>query len=105
MNHTGGRKVSDSHSTYIDAVEPVLTFARRCKAVKRISLGRITPRLASAPQRIAVTHINGGLNLQVRGNTALQDIVLYTDSLDFVEKELRRELGRRFQINSTASKR
>ena len=97
--HTSGRRVTSSHSTYIDAVEPVLRAARSIPSIKRIALGVVKLNLPSAPQRIKITRANGALDLQVRGNTSVQALMLYTDSPAHTERLLKEALRRRFQFS------
>lgn len=100
MKHTSGRRVTSTHGTYIDAAGPIIGVARQqTSRVKRIALGFIKAGLPSAPIRLKISAVNGGLNLKVRGSTSAQEIKLYTDHPESVKELLVKELGRKFLIS------
>ncbi|HEY4509887.1 MAG TPA: DUF2103 domain-containing protein [Candidatus Paceibacterota bacterium] len=88
-----GRKHAGSHTTLIEAAQSLIKEAEELEAVKRISLGYIkaTP---GTPGRKGVKFacIQGGLMAKVRGNTAIQEIRIYTDFPQEVQEALEAKL-------------
>jgi hypothetical protein len=76
--HISGGKIASSHSSYIDAVEPLLKSLARNPLVTKISLGVITPNLPPSSVRVKVMPLSGGLKAVVRGTNSIQDVFVYT---------------------------
>ena len=84
-----GRKHAGSHTTLIEAAEPLVKEAEKLEAVKRISLGYIKPTPGTPGKRgVKFSLISGGLKAKVRGNTAIQEIYIYTRSPQEVQEVL-----------------
>lgn len=66
-NHFSGGKAARSHTTFIDAAEPVVKFLAKSLLVKKYSLGIITTA-RSKERRIKLSAVQGGLKLVVYGN-------------------------------------
>lgn len=75
--HRAGGKLTRSHTTVIDAVAPVVDLLQTTESVSKISLG-IIKQIGKGPQGIKFHTITGGLRLVIRGNTSLQEIMVYT---------------------------
>lgn len=88
MKHVNGPKFG-KHTTVIDAAYELMKKVADWDEVNKISLARIDQGLRPAPQRLKITAMKGGLQLQVRGSTSTQKIVIYTDQPDKVERKLK----------------
>lgn len=75
-NHTSGGKVTKSHSTMIDAAQPVVKAAERHTKVTKVVLGRIES-VRSKQQRIKFEPVPAGLKVTVYGTAYLQELVVY----------------------------
>ena len=88
-----GSKHAGSHTTLIEAAEPFVKEAEKLEAVKRISLGYIKPTPGTPGKRgVKFAFIQGGLVAKVRGNTAIQEIRIYTDFPQEVQGALQAKL-------------
>ena len=88
-----GRKHAGSHTTLIEAAESLIKEAERLEAVKRISLGYIKPTPGTTGKRgVKFVPMRGGLRAKVRGNTAVQEILIYTDFPQEVQEALEGKL-------------
>lgn len=88
-----GPKSGGSHTTLIDAAVPVVRAAAKLSKVKRIAPGFIKPTPGKTGlRRVDFERINGGLLVKVRGNTAIQEIRIYTDYPDEVQRLLEEKL-------------
>ncbi len=84
-----GKKSAGSHTTLIEAALPLVKEAEELEAVKRISLGYIKATPGTPGKRgVKFAFIQGGLLAKVRGNTAIQEIRIYTDFPQEVQKVL-----------------
>ena len=89
-------KVTRSHSTSIEAVEPFLVLAKKSKDITKISLGIIKPIKTVQQKRIKCTVEQACILLQIRGNRAIQEIRLFTKQLEHFKVEIEtiaRDLG------------
>lgn len=90
--HVSGGKVTATHSTVTDATQKVVEVANKMPAIKRVALGQIT-RASGGSHRITVkSQDKGAIVLTVRMPQSIQEITLFTDSVDFVLRELRKKL-------------
>lgn len=87
-NHIGGKKISKSHSTMIDVSIDLVKMLNKHPDVKKITLGIITPGLRSSQKRLKVITIKGGIKATVKGTCSMQEIYIYTDQAQAVEKSL-----------------
>lgn len=84
-----GKKSAGSHTTLIEAVQPLIKEAEKISEVGRIALGIIKPTPGrTGKRRVKFIKINGGLLLKVRGNTSVQEIRIYTDYPNKVQRLL-----------------
>ena len=89
-------KVTRSHSTSIEAVEPFLVLAKKSKDITKISLGIIKPIKTAPQKRIKCTLEQACVLTQIRGNRAIQEIRFFTNQLQQFKTELEtiaRDLG------------
>ncbi|MCC2631563.1 MAG: hypothetical protein K0S20_262 [Patescibacteria group bacterium] len=85
--HLQGGKFTTSHTTVIDeALRPMKAVAA-LPCVSKISLGHIKV-ITSGPVSIKCLRFPGGVLVKFRGRTVIQEIRVYTDSADEVEKLL-----------------
>lgn len=84
-----GRKSTGSHTTLIEVALPLVKEAEKLEAVKRISLGYIKATPGTPGRKgVKFTFMQGGLLAKVRGNTAIQEIRIYTDFRQEVQEAL-----------------
>ncbi|EKE21074.1 MAG: hypothetical protein ACD_7C00362G0002 [uncultured bacterium] len=102
-NKISGGKATKSHTTFIDAAEPVVKFLIKSPLVKKYSLGMIEVA-RSKKRRIKLANIQGGVKLVIYGNIAFQEIYVYTSSPELFRKELGDILGKEFDIQGDALK-
>lgn len=84
-----GKKAGGSHTTLIEAAEPLVKAAEKLPEVSKIALGFIksTPG-KKGKRRVKLRKTRSGLLMTVRGNTSVQEIHIYTDSPDAVQQIL-----------------
>ncbi len=71
-------KITRSHTTSIEAVEPFLEFAKSHPEITKISLGIIKPIKTSQTKRLKTTPEQACLLLNIRGVRAIQTIRFFT---------------------------
>jgi hypothetical protein len=81
-------KITRSHTTSIEAVQPFLTFARSHPKITKISLGIIKPIKTSASKRLKLNPEPACLVLNIRGIRAIQTIRFYTQDPIQLKKEI-----------------
>ena len=81
-------KITRSHTTSIEAVEPFLAFAKSHPEITKISLGIIKPIKTSATKRLKSTPELACLVLNIRGIRAIQTIRFYTQDPKQLKKEI-----------------
>jgi hypothetical protein len=86
--HISGGKIASSHSSYIDAVGPLLKKLSQHPAVSKISLGIIKPHLPPSSLRVKIMPLSGGLKVVVRGTNSLQEIFVYTTDTESVHASI-----------------
>jgi hypothetical protein len=74
----GNSKRGGRHTTLIDAARPLVAFVNGLPEVKRISFGRIEAGVRGGRQKIKIKDINGGLRIDVRGSTSIQELYVYS---------------------------
>ncbi len=74
--HFAGGKITDSHSTIIDAARAPVRAAEKSPLVSKISLRRIT-RCRGSERRIKCVPVNGGFRATIVGSRSVQDIMVY----------------------------
>ncbi len=87
-NHLAGKKITKSHSTAIDESISLIKLIEKNPYIKKITLGVITPGLRSGNKRLKVFPIRGGIKAVIRGNSSIQELYIYTDEPQIIEKEL-----------------
>ena len=85
--HRAGGKLTRSHTTVIDAVAPLIDYLQTCPSVTKISLGMIKSIGRGVPSQKFLAVV-GGWKVTVRGNTSLQEFVVYTADPETVRTEL-----------------
>ena len=81
-------KNGGGHTTLIDAAKPLSDFSRKQPEVTKISPGIIKPGLRGGQQRCKLKEIQGGILAVVRGSTSVQEVLIYTTSLNFTMRKL-----------------
>ena len=72
------KKITNSHTTVIDAAVSIVQIAEKCEFVEKISLGIIRQcRTGRGHQNIKYSEIPVGLEIVVRGNSYVQTIYLF----------------------------
>ncbi len=84
--HIAGGKITDTHSSIIDAAIPLVKLIQKQPEVSKIVLGPITQGLRPAPHRIKVKPITGGINITVRGSATKQELYVYTSNPPVTEE-------------------
>ena len=87
MSHISGKKIAKSHSTVIKAAEPIIRSALKLTEVSKIITGEIAT-IRNGTERIKFTVIPAGLKIMVRGINARQQLFVYTNKPDSIQKEL-----------------
>ena len=87
--HRAGGKLTRNHTTVIDAVAPLIDYLQSCETVTKISLG-IIKSLGKGVPSLKFLAVVGGWKVTVRGNTSLQEFVVYTSDPERVRTELLR---------------
>ncbi|TSC56591.1 MAG: hypothetical protein Greene071421_103 [Parcubacteria group bacterium Greene0714_21] len=89
MPNWQGKKSGGTHTTLIDAAEPLVKAAEKLPEVTKIVLGFIkaTPG-KKGKRRVKFTITRSGFLMIVRGNTSVQEIRIYTDSPKEVKQNL-----------------
>ncbi len=82
------KKITSSHSTYIEAALGFITLAQKDTSVTKISVGIIKVVKTSTDRRIKCNEEDACLVLKVRGNRAIQELRFYTQN----HLELRRKV-------------
>ena len=85
--HRAGGKLTRSHTTIIDAVAPLVDYLQGCAEVTKISLGMIKS-IGKGQPGLKFHPVVGGWKVTVRGNTSLQEIVVYTSEPERVRENL-----------------
>jgi len=85
--HRAGGKLTRSHTTLIDAAAPLVDYLQGCADVSKISLG-IIKSLGKGSTGLKFYPVTGGWKVTVRGNTSLQEIVVYTTDPERIRREL-----------------
>jgi hypothetical protein len=84
MGHLSGDKISDSHTTVIEAAEPLVRAAHKDPRVKKIVLGRIDNTAGTAggnQNRVKFIDERTCLLLSVTGSGSHQEIRVYIDAI------------------------
>lgn len=84
MGHLAGDKISDSHTTVIEAAEALVRAAHKDPRVKKIVLGRIDNTAGTAggnQNRVKFIDENACLLLSVTGSGSHQEIRVYIEDI------------------------
>ncbi len=90
MRHVAGGKVTSAHSTATEEAERVVKVAVTFPEVTKIVLGVIKPGLRSGQLRLKFLPITGGLRVEVRGISSVQQVFVYTSDAAQTEVDLRK---------------
>jgi hypothetical protein len=96
MGHLAGDKISDSHTTVIDAAEPLVKAAHKDPRVKKIVLGRIDNTAGTAggnKRRVKIIDEKACLLLSVTGSGSHQEVRVYIDTIEKDRKPVRTRLA------------
>lgn len=87
-----GKKITNSHTTIIEAASVLVDFAHDNVLVDKITLGLIKslPSSRGINRRIKCTREPACLFVKVRGNRAIQEIRFFSNEIVNFEKELKR---------------
>lgn len=90
--HIAGGKITATHTTVTEAAKRVVEVAKKIPAIKRVGLGQITPASGGSHRITVKSQEKGAIVLSVRMPKSIQEVTLYTDSVDYVLRELRKKL-------------
>lgn len=96
MGHLAGDKISDSHTTVIDAAEPLVKAAHKDPRVKKIVLGRIDNTAGTAggnQHRVKIIDEQACLLLSVTGSGSHQEVRVYIDTIEDNREAVRTRLA------------
>jgi len=83
-------KLTRSHTTTTEASNKVIIALEKMGGVAKISRGPIKNTRGSSGQKsIKIADVQSGLKISVRGNGAVQDLYIYTNSPDAVKEMLK----------------
>lgn len=77
--HLAGSKISKSHTSIIEAAEPILREVRQQIEVSKIVLGPIR-KVKNGPRRVKIQNIPAGIKAICRAPNSIQDIYIYTSN-------------------------
>ncbi len=83
-----------THTTLIDAAEPIVDYLMRHMHVSKIVAGHITMRLKTAPHRLKMMEESGCLLLKVRGTASIQEIRVFSSDLHTVKNDIAKQFER-----------
>ena len=78
MSKYSGEMFAGSHSTAIDAADPIIQEALRRPEVSKIVLGLIQSGKHGGNPGLKTVDIDNGLKCTVRGSTGIQTLFIYT---------------------------
>jgi len=87
--HRAGGKLTRNHTTVIDAAAPLIDHLQESDVVSKISLGLIK-NIGKGLPGLKFHAVTGGWRVVIRGNTSLQEIVVYTEHPEAVRRGLLR---------------
>lgn len=87
--HRSGGKFTGSHTTLIDATEKIVDRASELPEVTKIVLG-IIKQIGNGKRNVKFTDIPAGLKLNIRGNTTIQEVFIYSSNPIKTKKELQK---------------
>ena len=77
-----GKKFSSKHQTLIPCASQLVMNLKKCSAVKKIALGKISHSRSSA-FKVTISIINGNfIGIKVKGNSNIQDFSLVADPVN-----------------------
>jgi|GEM_PF-463316 len=78
-----GPKFSGSHQTFIDEAKPLILAAKKNIAITKIIIGRIRS-VTTSKRSIKTKDIRAGIEVTVRGASAIQTLLFYTKEKEVV---------------------
>lgn len=82
------KKASGKHTTLTNAAAPVYNFICKISEVSSVSAGQIKMNLPNAPHRVMIKQLSGCLSVKIRSTKSIQELKIYSQSLDNVKKIL-----------------
>jgi hypothetical protein len=86
--HKQGGKMTGKHTTIIPAAENIIDLLQKNVFVDKISAGFIKHGIKSGKHSIKIMDMDSGLLLKIRGTASIQEIRVYTNYPDEVQKVL-----------------
>ncbi len=90
--HQAGGKLTKSHTTLIDAAQPVVDWLQKADSVSKISLGMIKV-IGRGKPGLKFHLVTGGWRLVIRGNISLQELVIYTSDPERLKQQVEELFG------------
>ena len=90
--HQAGGKLTRSHTTLIDAAQPVVDWLQKAENVSKISLGMIKV-IGRGKPGLKFHPVTGGWRLVIRGNISLQELVIYTSEPERLKQQVEKRFG------------
>jgi|AntAceMinimDraft_11_1070367.scaffolds.fasta_scaffold02678_5 hypothetical protein len=78
-----GPKFSGSHQTFIDEAKPLILAAKKDDVITKIIIGRIRS-VTTSKRSIKCKEIRAGVEITVRGASAIQTLLFYTKAQDTI---------------------
>ena len=87
-------RVTNTHTTMIEAAEYVVNITRLVTGISKITLGQISPttHACRGGMRVKFQDVNGGILMTVRDVRCIQLIWVYTDNIQSVRTAIARAL-------------
>ncbi len=82
------KKITRSHTSIIDAAEPLIKAGSKTSLVSKMSLG-IIKHIGTGKPGLKFHPITGGIKVVVRGNTTIQELYFYTQEIEKVKALLK----------------
>lgn len=80
MKGLNKKKITKSHTTAIDAAEPILNNSLKSPYITKIVLGIIKKTKRNSPKRLKLKETNTGFEISVRGNLYIQTVFVFCDN-------------------------
>jgi hypothetical protein len=87
--HRQGGKIGGKHTTIIPVAEKIVDFLKRNELVQKISVGFIKQGIKSGRHALKIMEMESGLLLKIRGTASIQEIRVYTNQKETIQKELK----------------
>lgn len=84
---TLGGKITNSHSSLTETAEKLVYEAVKSPLISKISIANIT-HIGGGRRSLKFLPITGGIKAVVRGSGSVQEIYIYTNSINETEEKL-----------------